>query len=418
MTKEEDFKLLKIQTCVLKVNIHCDGCKQKVKKLLQRIEGVYQVQIDADQQKVTVSGSVDAATLIKKLVRAGKYAEPWSQQKTNQNPKQKNNNNIVKDDKNKGGQKQQGLVKGLEAFKNQQQKFPSAFSSEEDDDYYDYDDEDKDDDEEMRFIREKANQLHLLRQQAAAAAAAEANNLKKGVGAISGGSNNVKMNNNAGNNNNVGKKGGPGNNMGLKDGHGGVLDQKTMAALKLNNGHMGGGEGLNLGEAKRASDIGAMMNLAGFNGNNNNNVANNVGNATVLGANSNGLGGFPVLSNNMAPGSTAAVLPNGAFSTGQYPSSLLMNMNGFNNHPSPSPLMMNMNMQARQAMQQQPQMMYHRSPFVPPNTGYYYNHSNNYSPANYSYALPNYYPHQCPATDDNSAAHMFSDDNTSSCSIM
>jgi len=28
-----------VQTCVLKVNIHCDGCKKKVKKLLQRIEG-------------------------------------------------------------------------------------------------------------------------------------------------------------------------------------------------------------------------------------------------------------------------------------------------------------------------------------------------------------------------------------------
>lgn len=28
-----------LQTCVLKVNIHCDGCKHKVKKLLQRIEG-------------------------------------------------------------------------------------------------------------------------------------------------------------------------------------------------------------------------------------------------------------------------------------------------------------------------------------------------------------------------------------------
>lgn len=28
-----------LQTYVLRVNIHCDGCKQKVKKLLQRIEG-------------------------------------------------------------------------------------------------------------------------------------------------------------------------------------------------------------------------------------------------------------------------------------------------------------------------------------------------------------------------------------------
>lgn len=28
-----------MQTCVLKVNIHCDGCKHKVKKILQKIEG-------------------------------------------------------------------------------------------------------------------------------------------------------------------------------------------------------------------------------------------------------------------------------------------------------------------------------------------------------------------------------------------
>ena len=27
------------QKCVLKVNIHCDGCKQKVKKILQKIDG-------------------------------------------------------------------------------------------------------------------------------------------------------------------------------------------------------------------------------------------------------------------------------------------------------------------------------------------------------------------------------------------
>ncbi|KAF3619751.1 putative MLO-like protein 3-like [Capsicum annuum] len=58
------------QTCVLKVNIHCDGCKQEVKKKLQKIEGVYIVKIDADQSKVTVTGNVDPATLIKKLVKS------------------------------------------------------------------------------------------------------------------------------------------------------------------------------------------------------------------------------------------------------------------------------------------------------------------------------------------------------------
>ncbi|KAJ0634139.1 putative heavy metal-associated domain, HMA, heavy metal-associated domain superfamily [Helianthus annuus] len=39
MAKDEDFKLLKIQTCTLRVNLHCDGCKHQVKKVLQRIEG-------------------------------------------------------------------------------------------------------------------------------------------------------------------------------------------------------------------------------------------------------------------------------------------------------------------------------------------------------------------------------------------
>ncbi|KAJ7943027.1 Heavy metal-associated domain protein [Quillaja saponaria] len=388
MTKEEDFKLLKIQTSVLKVNIHCDGCRQKVKKILQRIEGVYQVAIDAEQQKVTVSGSVDFATLIKKLIRAGKHAELWSSQKPNhQNQKQKNN--YIKDDKING--QKQGLVKGLEALKNQQ-KFPT-FSSEEDDDYYDDDFED-DEEDELRFIREKANQLNLLRQQAI-----DASNGKKGVGVMASAPNNAQMNNNVGNGNG-GKKGIPNQNMEAKAIPGGI-DQKTMAALKMNNPHFGGGN-FNLGEGQRVNDIGTMMNLANFNGN-----GANVASATVLGSNPKSLGGLQVQPNNGYPGSSAGLgLPSGGLATGQYSPSLMMNING---HNQPSPMMMNMNMQNRHAMQQQPQMMYNRSPFIPPTTGYYYNYS---SPAPHYYTQPNY------SGGDHSAAHMFSDDNTSSCSIM
>ncbi|KAI9084826.1 hypothetical protein K1719_033232 [Acacia pycnantha] len=69
--------LLKLQTCVLKVNIHCDGCEHKVKKLLQKIDGVYSVNIDAEQGKVVVTGNVDPATLLKKLKSSGKRAELW-----------------------------------------------------------------------------------------------------------------------------------------------------------------------------------------------------------------------------------------------------------------------------------------------------------------------------------------------------
>ncbi|KAL8485016.1 hypothetical protein ACS0TY_027350 [Phlomoides rotata] len=67
--------LFAFQTWVLKVSIHCQGCKTKVKKLLQTIEGVYTIHIDSQQQKVTVAGNVDAQTLIKKLVKNGKQAE-------------------------------------------------------------------------------------------------------------------------------------------------------------------------------------------------------------------------------------------------------------------------------------------------------------------------------------------------------
>lgn len=74
MSKDGDVKFLKIQTCVLKVNIHCDGCKQKVKKLLQKIDGVYTTTVDGDQGKVTVSGDVDPSALIKRLAKSGKHA--------------------------------------------------------------------------------------------------------------------------------------------------------------------------------------------------------------------------------------------------------------------------------------------------------------------------------------------------------
>ncbi|KAK3037585.1 hypothetical protein RJ639_030768 [Escallonia herrerae] len=406
MTKDEDFKLLKIQTWVLRVNIHCDGCKQKVKKLLQRIEGVYQVGIDAEQQKVTVSGSVDAATLIKKLVRAGKHAELWSNNKTNhQNQKQKAS--CIKDDKtNKKGQQQnQNMFKGLEALKNQH-KFPNLMAEMDADD--DLDDDDFDDEEfaeeELQFLKEK---MGLLRQQGI-----DLNNARKGLAVP----NNAKITNNGGNGNgNGGKKGNPNQNMGMKGNpSGGIgVDQKAMAAaLKLNNAHLGGNVNINTGEAKRGNDIGSLINLAGFPG--------NVGNSNLAAAlggnsNSNGMGGgfhHQVQPNNGFQGSSSTVYPNaaGGFLTGQqHPSQMLMNMNGlqhYSNNPAAASMMMNL--QNRHPLQQQPQMMYHRAPLIPPSTGYYYN----YNPVPYTCNEPSY------VTNDHSATHMFSDENTSSCSIM
>ncbi|KAF2314982.1 hypothetical protein GH714_037431 [Hevea brasiliensis] len=78
---------LKYQTWVLKVSIHCEGCRKKVRKVLQGVDGVYMTEIDSQQHKVTVSGNVDAETLIKKLARSGKHAELWPEKPEKKNKK-------------------------------------------------------------------------------------------------------------------------------------------------------------------------------------------------------------------------------------------------------------------------------------------------------------------------------------------
>ncbi|KAB1202935.1 Copper transport protein ATX1 [Morella rubra] len=99
---EEAPEALKYQTWVLKVSIHCEGCKKKVKKVLQSIEGVYTTTVDSPQHKVTVTGNVEADTLIKKLLKSGKHAElcPEKKEKSSKaksNEKQKDQKTIEED---------------------------------------------------------------------------------------------------------------------------------------------------------------------------------------------------------------------------------------------------------------------------------------------------------------------------------
>ncbi|KAL9228177.1 hypothetical protein vseg_003785 [Gypsophila vaccaria] len=76
-TADNQLGSLQYQTWTLRVPIHCEGCKKKVKKILQKIDGVYRYTIDAQQHKVIVNGNVSAETLLKKLSKAGKPAELW-----------------------------------------------------------------------------------------------------------------------------------------------------------------------------------------------------------------------------------------------------------------------------------------------------------------------------------------------------
>lgn len=87
---------LKYKTWVLKVSIHCEGCKKKVKKILSSIEGVFKTDIDLKQQKVTVIGNVDGQTLVKKLVKTGKHAELWPEKADQKEQKQEKAKNKEK----------------------------------------------------------------------------------------------------------------------------------------------------------------------------------------------------------------------------------------------------------------------------------------------------------------------------------
>ncbi|CAL9169081.1 unnamed protein product [Musa hybrid cultivar] len=97
---------LKYQTWILKVSIHCEGCRKKVKKVLQSMEGVYKTTVDPQQHKVIVTGNVEADILIKKLLKAGKHAELWPEKKgTGDGLRSGAGSSNSKKNKNKNGDK-------------------------------------------------------------------------------------------------------------------------------------------------------------------------------------------------------------------------------------------------------------------------------------------------------------------------
>ncbi|PKA62252.1 Heavy metal-associated isoprenylated plant protein 26 [Apostasia shenzhenica] len=76
---------LKYKTWVLKVSIDCEGCKKKVRKILYGVEGVYAIDIDTKQNRVTVTGDVDPETLISRLLKHNKHAELLTDKKSSTN---------------------------------------------------------------------------------------------------------------------------------------------------------------------------------------------------------------------------------------------------------------------------------------------------------------------------------------------
>ncbi|MCD7450978.1 Heavy metal-associated isoprenylated plant protein 23 [Datura stramonium] len=75
--KSNKNKKKQFPTVELKIRMDCDGCELKVKKALSSLSGVKSVEINRKQQKVRVTGYVEANKVLKKAKSTGKKAEIW-----------------------------------------------------------------------------------------------------------------------------------------------------------------------------------------------------------------------------------------------------------------------------------------------------------------------------------------------------
>ncbi|KAK4342288.1 hypothetical protein RND71_038104 [Anisodus tanguticus] len=78
----------------MRVHMCCAGCESKVRKSLEKVKGVDNLEIDMAMQKVTVTGWADQKKILKTVRRTGKRAEIWQ---FPHNPEMRNNPNYVTD---------------------------------------------------------------------------------------------------------------------------------------------------------------------------------------------------------------------------------------------------------------------------------------------------------------------------------
>ncbi|KAK7264203.1 hypothetical protein RJT34_31808 [Clitoria ternatea] len=71
-------KRKQFQTVEVRVKMDCEGCERKVKKSVEGMKGVTQVEVERKANKVTVSGYVEPSKVVARIGhRTGKRAELW-----------------------------------------------------------------------------------------------------------------------------------------------------------------------------------------------------------------------------------------------------------------------------------------------------------------------------------------------------
>ncbi|GMH17858.1 hypothetical protein Nepgr_019699 [Nepenthes gracilis] len=71
-------KRKQFQTVEIKIKIDCEGCERRVRKAVEGMKGVTQVEVEPKQNKLTVIGYVDPSKVLARVRhRTGKKAEFW-----------------------------------------------------------------------------------------------------------------------------------------------------------------------------------------------------------------------------------------------------------------------------------------------------------------------------------------------------
>ncbi|KAM7524044.1 hypothetical protein LguiA_013946 [Lonicera macranthoides] len=67
-----------LQTVEIRVKMDCEGCERRVRKSVEGMRGVTQVEVDPKKHKLTVTGYVDPEKVLHRVRhRTGKIAQMW-----------------------------------------------------------------------------------------------------------------------------------------------------------------------------------------------------------------------------------------------------------------------------------------------------------------------------------------------------
>ncbi|RDX92136.1 Heavy metal-associated isoprenylated plant protein 6, partial [Mucuna pruriens] len=112
--KKAEEKSPKESTVVLKIRLHCDGCIQKIRKIILRVKGVESVNIEGGKDLVTVKGTMDVKEMVaylnEKLKRNVELVPAKKEDNKKEKEKEKKEGGVG-DDKKEGGKKEEGAAK-------------------------------------------------------------------------------------------------------------------------------------------------------------------------------------------------------------------------------------------------------------------------------------------------------------------